>query len=338
MSERSELEEQHVARPPKRMLEVTSQPDGNVLVAINYSSLELIQTCLRKAQYSLARKLRSDDDAPALNFGSAIHKALEHWYTLPEAERELLPSQRERAELLAFGHGLHDQTIGAVESVRQFCLARWDQLRGVPEQDKRSLSNGVKILKAYFKTYQKDALVVARDESGAPLIERSFEFEMHREPGLVIRYHGAIDVILRNQQSGLLLIADHKTTSSLGTEFYARCKPNPQYTGYVMGAQRCLGISTNLFMVNGIQVAKTMQQFARQITTREQEDFDELTGSVVANVRRWLDATASGSFVQAAPNPCSFYGGCTYLPVCSVPGQLRESVIGSKWPEAAVMN
>ena len=319
---------------PKRMLEVSQNESGEVLVSINYSSLELLQTCHRKAAYSLLRQLRTDGaDSPALSFGSAIHKALECWYKLDPAERELPSTQRERAELYAYGHGLWDQATGALEAIRQFCVSQWTVLSMIPPEDKRSLSNGIKILMKYFKTYADDQLVVAVDSQGMPLVERSFEFELYREPGLVINYHGAIDVVLKNLQSGLFMVADHKTTSSLGSEFYNRCKPNPQYTGYIMGARACLGIETNLFLVNGIQVAKTLHQFARQITTREEEDFHELRLTVVNQTKHWLAALQAQSFCQAAPNPCSMYGGCQYLPVCSVPSQLRESVISAKWSQ-----
>lgn len=312
---------------PKRMLAVRKE-NGRTVVEINYSSLELIQTCLRKAHYSLNQKLKLDDDAPALLFGKAIHGGLEHWYTLPLTERKLDDKLRETAEGYAYGHGIDIETSGALESIRRFALACIGKLPA--DDDKRSLTNGIKILRAYFKTYADDMLVVARDEHG-PIIERDFEFTIWDEPDLLIRYFGTIDVVLENLQTGLKMVADHKTTSSLGTEFYARCKPNPQYTGYVMGAQRCLGINTELFMVNGLQVAKTMQQFARQVTRRTEEDFAELKRTVVHNVKRWLAAEADG-YPQSAPNPCSMYGGCQYLTVCEIPEKLRESVIRSKWP------
>ncbi len=299
-------------------------------MAINSSSLDLIATCLRKAHYSLDLELKGTDEAPPLVFGTAMHKILEPWYSLPTEDRELPASQRERAELLAHGHGLDEPTTGPLECLRIGHAYAWGKLSN-DEGDKRSHQNLSKIARAYFKHYAKDMLEVARDVEGKPLIERNFEFLMHEEPGLEIRYFGTIDVILRNRQNGLLLVADHKTTAALGQEFYARCKPNPQYTGYVWGARECLGIETDLFMVNGIQVAKTKQEFARQITNRTAEDFEELRLSVVEITKRWLTAPAHG-WPMNAPTPCSQYGGCQYLSVCEVPASMKMSVIRAKWP------
>lgn len=317
----------------KRMLEVSRQGD-KTLVVINYSSLELIQTCLRKAYYNLQLGLVTED-APALAFGSAIHKALEHWYTLPLGQRTLPTGQKDRVELMAYGHHLDMPLQGPAESCRQFVLSGRRMLGGLDDGDKRSLTNGLKILQAYFRRFSDDRFEVARDADNQPLIERSFEFQIYDSPGLEIRYHGTIDVVLRNIDTGVLVVADHKTTSQLGTEFYNRCKPNPQYTGYVWGAQQCLGLDTNMFMVNGIQVAKTKQEFARQITQRTKEDFDELRASVVEQVHRYLHALRYDNWTQSAPNPCSIYGGCAYLPICEVPKQLRSSVIKAKWPDIA---
>lgn len=316
---------------PKRMLEIQKRED-KWIVHMNSSSLDLIQTCLRKAHYSLNRQLRSPgDESAALAFGSAIHKGLEHWYSLPATKRQLSSAEREAAQLMAFGHHLDDDCDGALESVRQFVRARYDVLKAL-ENDKRSLENGVKILMEYFKKYYDDPLEVARDEAG-PMVERNVSFLMHEEPGLEIHYFGTIDVILRNTETGVLLVTDHKTTSALGQEFYNRCKPNFQYTGYVLAAKSALGLDTNLFMINGIQVAKTKASFARQITERTEEDFDELRVAVRHNVMRWLEATSTESFPMAPPNPCASYGGCQYLRICEVPHKLKENVIRSLFSE-----
>lgn len=329
------MQNQNESKPAKRMLEI-NQEGEKLIVKVNYSSLELMQTCSRKAYYSLNQKLNNNGDSPALSFGTAMHKGLEHWYTLPVTERELAKDYNERAELMAYGHNLDTPAVGALESIRRAVLSGRDTLGALDDNDKRSLSQLIKIQRAYFKNYANDNLVVATDDQG-PLIERAFEFRLFDSDKLAIDYHGQIDAVLQNIQSGVTMIVDHKTTATLGTEFYARCKPNPQYTGYVMGAQKCLGLKTDLFMINGIQVAKTKQEFARQITSRNEEDFSELSASVIKQVSIWLDQMNMAkdvgelAFPMSAPNPCSMYGSCQYLRVCEVPVQLRENVISSIW-------
>jgi hypothetical protein len=234
--------------------------------------------------------------------------------------------------MMAFGHKIDEPARqGALEAIRQFATARREVLQALPEEDKRSLSSGIRILRAYFKRYHDDGLEVARDKFGIPYIERSFSFPIVELENLQINYFGTIDVILQNKETGVLMVADHKTTASLGSEFYNRCNPNPQYTGYVMGAQRALDLDVKLFMINGIQTAKTKTEFARQVTERGEEDFMELKISVAEQVDRWLRANEAQAFAQTAPNPCSMYGGCTYRKICEVPYKLKETVISSEY-------
>jgi len=233
---------------------------------------------------------------------------------------------------MAFGHKIDEPARqGALEAIRQFATARRDVLQALPEEDKRSLASGIRILRAYFKRYHDDGLEVARDKFGIPYIERSFSFLIYATPELQINYFGTIDVILQNKETGVLMVADHKTTASLGSEFYNRCNPNPQYTGYVMGAQRALALDVKLFMINGIQTAKTKTEFARQVTERGEEDFAELALSVREQVSRWLIANHTNNFPQTAPGPCSNYGGCPYRTICEVPQRIKETVIAANF-------
>lgn len=307
--------------------------DGRWHLKLNFSSLDLLQTCHRKSHYALDRNLTSEGSAPALSFGSSIHKALEHWHTLPADERELSSHHGEQAALLAHGHGLQDVRTGAMESLRQFVLRGFDDLSMLPETDKRSLTSGIKILRAYFKTYANDGYEVLTDAKG-PMVEREFQFTMIEDEQIKVEYFGTIDLIFKHRDTGVIMVADHKTTSALGAEFYNRIKPNHQYTGYVMGAQRALGIETNLFMVNGLQVASTKQAFARQITERNKPDFDQLVEAVRFQALSWARAQEAKVFVQSAPNPCANYGGCLYHKICELPESLKENVILANWPEA----
>ena len=317
------------SRPLKEMLTLTASPDSTT-VKINFSSLDLIQTCLRKAHYSLTLGLRSTEESTALSFGSAIHKALEHWYQLSDDERVLPKSLEESAELLSFGQGLDRlASHGALEAIRQFCLLGQSGLAQLPETDKRSLQSGVRILRSYFKHYANDGFVVYRDTNG-PLIERRVEFPIDDFflNGKLIKviYHGTIDCVLIHKDTKVVCVVDHKTTSALGNEFYQRCKPNHQYTGYVWLAKQALGIDTNMFMINGIQTAKTKTEFARQITERTEDDFFELQRAVLSATKRYLESGEFGHPMNS-PNPCSMYGGCQYRKICELPEKMKEQVI-----------
>ncbi len=198
--------------------------------------------------------------------------------------------------------------------------------------DKRSLQNGAKILSEYFRRYKDDGLTVVCDSKG-PIVERELRFPLLSTSEYDVEYFGTVDAVLENKQTGQVCVVDHKTTSQLGAQFFNRLKPNHQYTGYILGARECLGIETDLFMINGLGIYKTKQEFARQFTDRTEEDFEELRYSVQSAVDRYLKAKESGVWEQSAPDPCTNWGGCSFLKVCEVPGKIKENVIRANWKE-----
>jgi len=313
----------------KEMLSVTNLPNGRKKVSINYSSLSIIQTCMRKAHYLLDRELRSENSSPALTFGSAIHKALETWYLSDVTERYIPKNLSERAQLEVFGHEQGDEPVfRMIRDFRAAAESMWD----TPDSDKRSLYNGAKILAEYCRRYKDDGLTVVVDGQG-PIVEREMRFPLLTSEEYDVEYFGTVDAVLENKQTGQVCVVDHKTTSALGTQFFNRLKPNHQYTGYILGARECLGIKTGLFLINGLGIYKTKQEFARQFTDRTEEDFRELKDSVASAVRRYLQAKESGIWEQSAPDPCTNWGGCGFLKVCEVPGKIKENVISANWKE-----
>lgn len=329
---------------PKEMLSVFER-DGRLVVRINYSSLDIIQTCPRKAQYVLKRKLRSSAEAPALVYGTALHKALEVFYSYSGKEREFPANFEKNAELIPSGvfptekHFLYDAVIAFCEKA--------SALRALPESDKRSLSTGVWTLCHYFKTYLNDEYVIYSDDKG-PVTERSFTLPLvPNNPlpgGVLIELFGQVDFILRHERTGAILPGDHKTTSILGTDFFNRLKPNHQYTGYVMGAQLLLGDpSIDSFLVNAIQVKPRPvtargqpPHFTRQVTKRSAEDIEEFHDVVANAVASYLDWDAQGVWPLGPVGSCTTYGGCNFLDVCGSPKSIRENILSSKYTEGNV--
>jgi CRISPR/Cas system-associated exonuclease Cas4 (RecB family) len=270
----------------KRMLEVK---DGKFY--INSSSVDLIQTCKRKAQYALLDGYRSEDESEALTFGKAIHAALEEFYKT--TDRQLAPI------LDAF-------MIAAAP------------LAHVPATDKRSIDNGVKILKRYFEVYENDPWVAYRDEKGA-FVERSFEV-----PFMDHFIHGTVDAVLRNTETDELVLCDHKTATSL-SDLANRVNPNLQFSIYIWALQR-MNIPVKRAMINGIQVAKTKSDLVRIFTERNYQDFEEMFDSVHAAIQDYSSCYVAGKWPMNTSS-CSHYGGCQYLEVCSLNKNLRPIAI-----------
>lgn len=324
-----------VPRTPKEMISLSVQSDGRTRVKINSSSLSIIQECLRKAQLSLFEKWKPEHEGPATIFGSAVHAAMEVFYSADVSERKMVPL--ETLELAAQGFTEDDSLL--VRAVQAFAK-KAEPLKDLPDTDKRSLINGAWILHHYFKSFIDDPYVAYVDEKG-PFIERTFEYRIHEDSALVIDIFGTIDFAFRHTQTGNILLGDHKTASSLGfggSSYFDRDKPNHQYTGYALGGRRVFGLETNEFLVNVIEVKarpKTARgqgpSFPRQITSRTEEDFEEFTPVILHAVRTYLRAIAANNFPLGPVLACNAYGACQFKQVCASPKSLRANILKSKF-------
>jgi hypothetical protein len=307
--------------------------DGKYFVRINYSSLAVIQTCLRKAELMLYEKFRSKVESPATLFGTAVHKALEVFYSAPREERMIPVNFAERADVMIEGPDAGPTSSELLFRCIRTFLTHAEPLRALPDNDKRSLSAGVWLLCHYFRTYIDDPFTVLTDERG-PITERFCESILLDSAELQITYFGTVDVVLRNDRTGVILPCDHKTSSVVGNEFYSRLKPNAQYSGYCWLAQNALGLDVDSFLVNALQVKSRPvtarggpPQLPRQVTKRTQADLAEFKESVIHGVRTYIRATQERLWVLGDVNSCSMYGGCTFLPVCSSPAEIRKNVL-----------
>lgn len=278
----------------KRMLE-----EKNGVYYINASSVDVIQTCRRKAYYSLERGLRGGDESEAQLFGSAIHKAMQAFYSA------------------TIVNGVRDFTL---EQMQDAFVDAAVPLAHLPESDKRSIANGKKIIERYFETYQFDPWVIVTDKDG-PIVERSFETKL--TPRIVL--HGQVDCLLRNVETGEVVVCDHKTSSSLGSDFLNSIKPNIQFSIYAWAMIQA-GFQINRVMVNGIQVAKTKTDLLRIFTHRTPNDFEEMWQTIKESVDLF-EASKLSDFWPMNSGSCRNWGGCQYRDICSLDKPFRETAI-----------
>jgi hypothetical protein len=300
------------------------------------SSISVIQECLRKAQYLLDEKWKPGVEGPGLTFGSAIHAALETYYCGDPALR-ILP-KFDDCEAIAFGH--LPANPGLIQQAMIRFVEKAQPLAGLPDGDKRSIPNGLWILHEYFRAYIADPYITYIDDHG-PFIERKFSHRIFEDGRLVIEIFGTIDFAFQSTVDGRILTGDHKTASSLGyggQSYYDRDKPNHQYTGYVLGAQKEFGFESDEFLVNVIEVKakpKTARgqgvSFPRQITRRDEHDFDEYRDVVMETVERYLHARETGKWSLGPVGACNSYGACSYKSVCSAPHSLRQNILAAKF-------
>lgn len=315
----------------KEMLSISGEK-----IRINSSSLNLIQTCPRKAFYSLHEGYKSKAVSMPLVFGSAVHKAMEVFYSYSGKERELPADFESNVELMSQGdvpqekHFIYDALFAFMKA--------GDELRLLPDTDKRSIASGLWMLSHYFQNYLHDKYVIYRDEHG-PFTERSFSINLTE----TIELFGQIDFVFKDEVTGLLLPGDHKTSSRLGSEFFNRTKPNHQFTGYLYAAREAFGIDTEFFLINGLMVKSrpltargSPPSFTRQITRRTKEDFEEFKDVVreaVGNYLRWMDWNR---WPLGPVDACANYGGCQYLDVCSQSPEIRQNILDAHFEKEAL--
>ncbi len=334
-----------IAPSPKEMMSVVVTPEGQTRVRVNSSSLSIMQECWRKTDYSLVRGLKSNLESPATLFGTATHKGLEVFYLGKRKERKI-PARNYETTLQMIGCGTWDpdwEEYLVFRAARAF-TEKAQPLRGIPDGNKRSIGTGIWMLEHYFRQYIDDPFTVM-ELNGEPLVEYKFTLPIYESADLYIETFGQIDVVLKNEVTGVILPGDHKTTSILGQQFYQRLNPNHQYTFYTWACNDVLKLETESFLVNALQVKeppKTSRgsppQFARQVTTRTREDFEDLRLTIIDSVKTFLEKKKNNFFPMSTPGPCANYGGCQYIDVCGAPKSLRENIISAKYQQIGGMN
>jgi hypothetical protein len=263
---------------------------------------------------------------------------MEIFYSGQREERKIPTNFEGEASVLLSTYKDAEHENLCLRAIAGFIEASED-LASLPPEDKRSQDTGIWTLCHYFRTYIDDPYVVLRDSNG-PLVERRLTARLYDTKDLVIDYFGTVDVILQNRHNDNILVCDHKTSSVVGKDFYNRLKPNHQYTGYVFLAKEDLGLETDKFMVNCIEVKakpKTARgsdpRFPRQVTTRADEDIQEFKDAVIDAVFRYLDWLNRPQWPIGNVNSCAMYGGCSFLEICSSPQVIRENIINIKYQE-----
>lgn len=272
---------------------------ANGVWQINNSSLDLIQTCFRKAQFTFQNP-DIETGSVATAFGSAIHKAMEAYYLAPRASRN--------ADIMKEAFDGYIKT-SSIE---------------VPlEGEARSVKSGHIILDAYHATYGDDSFEVYCDESG-PFVERSLTAQISP----AITFYGQVDLVLRNTINGQLYLFDHKTTASL-SGFAGRATPNHQLTGYIY-LLRSAGLDISNAILQGIKVtkfARSSPEFMRVEAYRSSDEIADWQEWVNFTTSAWELANATDQYPMNGSKACTTYGGCRFKDVCSAPKNMRTDLL-----------
>ena len=305
---------------------------------IDNSTLELLTTCPRALEYSRLFRRISSAAKPALNFGSAIHLAMEYRYK-----------------------NCKNQCPDALEESEQGrIMSDFFVKNPPPEDDWRNLNWAMTVLKRYNQTYQVEpfnVLVAENDitnsvtkdiviRKGEPLVEMPFAlklFDYNPEnviPGPIpVYYSGKIDLPV--MWDGLLTVIDHKTTSMLGDYFSKEQRVSPQQFGYVWAFEQLTGQKVAQFCINAIRSREAPQKPKGGIDAWWLENFHrhkefvmphhlvEWKANTIALVEEFFWHYQRGYFPQKKKWCCGKYGLCPYYDVCDLPPSQRGLMLES---------
>lgn len=323
-------------------------PLKNGRLEIDNSFLESFITCPRKCLYANILKRTPAKDQPALNFGSAFHRAMEYRYTKfrnepprPEQEQEI-----------------YDKAI-----------APYFSLNPQPDEDHRTPNFLQELVAQYNKRFNHESFSLLTDEKGEVMCEQTFTvpltcitipcdtpainvtidpvtkqtvtlyITLRAGDLLWIDYVGRVDLIV--SQDDLFFVLDFKTASSLGVSKENELKVSPQFEGYAWALQQALNIKFAGFIVRCVRTKE------KPGTTRGGWDkwWDECFMSHKEyfrpdQLREWHENTIalvneffyhySNSYMPQKKKACTLYGLCSYYDVCYLPADQREQMLNSE--------
>lgn len=313
--------------------------DGCLL--IDNSFLETLSTCPRAAEYSKLHARISSADKPALNFGTAIHSALEYRYKHYQNKTPDLYFDEQVAVLLTKHFESNPQ----------------------PMDDFRNLNWAMTVMKRYNEKYPIEPFNLLKDFENNPMVELSFALDLFTYRGfpyggtkgeaIKVIYTGRIDLPVMRE--GQLFILDHKTTSILGNSFWEKGRMSTQGKGYCWAFEQLTGQTVHGYGINAIRTKEPPLYVSNQDTTKAngrkytaadidkwwdeslQREWFYLKDSDIAEWKRdaiekiewffWMYSRQN--FPMFNPNPCTMYGKCQYFDVCTCEESERGTMLSS---------
>jgi hypothetical protein len=322
---------------------------------IDNSGLELLQTCNRAHQYNRLNKRILAAGKPALDFGTAMHLALEWRYKNCKNE----------------GPGLFDEE-DQVALVKRF----FDE-HPVPEDDFRNVNFAVELIKHYNSRYSIEpfnvmeydvpmdcghcegkGMTTIHEGQGIPCLmcrgtgknsimcELPFVLPLHRIDDTPVLYSGRIDLPVT--WDGQLIVIDHKTTSMIGPTYFEEAKLSAQQIGYAWAFGELTGQKVEGYCINAMR-SKEIPQYvlagkSYKGITAEQWWEESLQRDTVylrnGQLEEWKNNTISlveeffwhysKDYLPMKTKWCfGKFGKCPYFDVCVLPPEQRDMMLAS---------
>jgi hypothetical protein len=310
---------------PKPKPILTPLGNSDFRLRIDNSSMDIIKSCPREASYYILER-RGRATSPAMNMGSAIHKALEYFYLHGRTPENLTTCYSLIEQ--------HYQTYPIVDEWR------------TPEFAKS-------VILKYYERHPTEPFKILETPSGNPFVEVPFEIELgkvkvnaelpythehltgqcepHFDPveaqstfinTLHISIIGKIDLGV-NQLDGIWAF-DHKTASRLGDTFWSKWPLSAQMKTYCWALWKIyktlpLGAILNVLVVRQPTRTGTPIDFQRQAFTYSEDLLREWEANTLLSVSNFIAMAIQNKFPPNDANCIRIYGKCPYYEVCALP-------------------
>lgn len=288
--------------------------DGDTLF-IDNSSLEHFTTCPRQALYSLVRKLKPAGERTALNFGGIIHKILEARYRACTA--------------------LHAQTpdvTAVMMATAEREYAKWQP----PEDDYRTFSCAVELIRRYEENYPFEQFEVVRGRDGSPMIEVPFAIPLGEikldDKTVKIVWQGRIDLAYVSENGGGLYVMDHKTTSVMGPSYFSSFTISHQMYGYAWAVEQLCSRQVTAVVINALGVRKPTRtgnafEFKREVVPVQWGLLDEWERDTLYIVADFVEMCRRGYLPKHTAWCNGKFGQCPYFKVCTLADEDQREVM-----------
>jgi hypothetical protein len=257
-------------------------PLVNGAFVIDNSGLELMQCCNRAHEYSALRKRILAAGKPALNFGSAIHLALEWRYKHFGADAPTIIDEDIQGQLIGrfFAENPPQEDDWRTPTHAMDLIRRYNAKYAIEAFNTLALPKAIPCGHCdghgYIEEHRFDLVSNGEQESvlkvpclmcngtglSDKMVELSFMLPLYTHVAPIghvipVVYSGRIDLPVK--QDGIIVIYDHKTTSRLGNQFFAEQKLSGQHRGYCWAFRETFGIEPNAFGINAIRTTEVPQ-------------------------------------------------------------------------------
>jgi len=249
--------------------------------------------CLRRLYYTKVLGLKPKTTPAALIYGTAIHSAVEMFYTLHKTEK--------------------DKGNLKMAVIKEF-VAAWER-GGIIGDNKRNLEAGVLTMNSYCDAYMHDSSSFSEED-----IESNQWMPMPNGTQLLVK----MDRVLN--RSGQIVLVDTKTTSYAISDYYFKDFENHMPTSLYFYVVRQLLGRCDSVLIDAIKVppppptSKSLA-FGRATFLRTELQIEDaittycsITDYVVASLRKeehtWPDR------FYCNQGECKAYGGCPFLGIC----------------------